>query len=168
MTGVAVKSGLLTRRSRPPCQKISHSVISTGIPTRTTAHLAAAGPQRAATIPVIDSFNPYVNWPLPMPGPFPTPGPLPTPGHPHPWPPPHIHLGMSSVTRSSSTATRIRQNMSTMPSPLGSAPMRSWKNDGHALGYSHCGWQRGGGRGSSRGRGAPGGRRRGCREERVS
>eukprot|EP00955_Chlamydomonas_euryale_P092279 364693-Chlamydomonas_euryale.AAC.13 len=64
MTGVAVKSGLLTRASRPPRQKPGHSVILTGIPTRTTAHGAAAGPQRATTIPVIDSFNPYVNWPL--------------------------------------------------------------------------------------------------------
>eukprot|EP00955_Chlamydomonas_euryale_P089371 364460-Chlamydomonas_euryale.AAC.4 len=63
MTGVAVKSGLLTGESRPPRQKPSHSVILTGIPTRTTTHWAAAGPQRAATIPVIDSFNPYVNWP---------------------------------------------------------------------------------------------------------
>eukprot|EP00955_Chlamydomonas_euryale_P041640 352058-Chlamydomonas_euryale.AAC.4 len=51
MTGVAVKSGLLT-----------------DMPTRTTIHWAAAGPQRAATIPVIDSFNPYVNWPLAMHG----------------------------------------------------------------------------------------------------
>eukprot|EP00955_Chlamydomonas_euryale_P081083 363520-Chlamydomonas_euryale.AAC.9 len=64
MTGVAVKPGLLTRGSRPPRQKTSHSVILTGIPTRTTAYWAAAGPQRAATIPVIDSLNPYVNWPL--------------------------------------------------------------------------------------------------------
>jgi len=64
MTGVAVKSGLLTGGSRPPRQKPSHSVILTGIPTRTTTHWAAAGPQRAATIPVIDSFDPYVNWPL--------------------------------------------------------------------------------------------------------
>eukprot|EP00955_Chlamydomonas_euryale_P051044 354737-Chlamydomonas_euryale.AAC.1 len=64
MTGVAVKSGLLTRESQPHCQQPSHSVILTGIPTRTTAHWAAAGSQRAATIPVIDSFNPYVNWPL--------------------------------------------------------------------------------------------------------
>eukprot|EP00955_Chlamydomonas_euryale_P062226 358313-Chlamydomonas_euryale.AAC.11 len=63
MTGAAVKSGLLTGGSQPPRQKPSHSVILTGIPTCTTTHWAAAGPQRAATIPVIDSFNPYVNWP---------------------------------------------------------------------------------------------------------
>eukprot|EP00955_Chlamydomonas_euryale_P118547 366548-Chlamydomonas_euryale.AAC.9 len=67
MTGVAVKSGLLTGGSRPPRQKPSLSVILTGIPTRTTTHWAAAGPQRAATIPVIDSFKPYVNWPLDAP-----------------------------------------------------------------------------------------------------
>eukprot|EP00955_Chlamydomonas_euryale_P060291 357670-Chlamydomonas_euryale.AAC.2 len=64
MTGVALKSGLVTKGSRPPRQKTSHSVILTGIPTRTTAHWAAAGPQRAATFPVIDLFDPYVNWPL--------------------------------------------------------------------------------------------------------
>eukprot|EP00955_Chlamydomonas_euryale_P075919 362502-Chlamydomonas_euryale.AAC.4 len=50
--------------STPPRQKPSHSLILTGIRTRTTAHWAAAGSQRAATIPVIEAFNPYVNWPL--------------------------------------------------------------------------------------------------------
>eukprot|EP00955_Chlamydomonas_euryale_P073119 361619-Chlamydomonas_euryale.AAC.8 len=36
----------------------------TGIQTRTTAHWAAVGPQRIATIPIIEAFNPYVKWPL--------------------------------------------------------------------------------------------------------
>eukprot|EP00955_Chlamydomonas_euryale_P003482 37554-Chlamydomonas_euryale.AAC.3 len=63
MTGIAVKSTLLTRVSRPPPSKASQSVILTGIPTRTSAHWAEAGSQRAATIPVIEAFNPYVNWP---------------------------------------------------------------------------------------------------------
>eukprot|EP00955_Chlamydomonas_euryale_P086546 364223-Chlamydomonas_euryale.AAC.5 len=61
MTGIAVKFGLLTTGSRPPRQKPRHSVVLTGIPTRTTADWAAAGSQRAATISVIDAFNPYVN-----------------------------------------------------------------------------------------------------------
>eukprot|EP00955_Chlamydomonas_euryale_P096603 365023-Chlamydomonas_euryale.AAC.11 len=43
MTGAAVKSGLMTRSSRPPCQNPSHSVILTGIPTRTTALLGRGG-----------------------------------------------------------------------------------------------------------------------------
>eukprot|EP00955_Chlamydomonas_euryale_P023100 243705-Chlamydomonas_euryale.AAC.1 len=47
-----------------PRQKPIHSVILTGIPTRTSAHWAEAGSRRAATIPVIEAFNPYVNWPL--------------------------------------------------------------------------------------------------------
>eukprot|EP00955_Chlamydomonas_euryale_P115267 366338-Chlamydomonas_euryale.AAC.3 len=46
---------------RPP--RPSDSVILTGVPPRTTAHWAAAGSQRAAAIPVIEAFNPYVNWP---------------------------------------------------------------------------------------------------------
>eukprot|EP00955_Chlamydomonas_euryale_P100731 365303-Chlamydomonas_euryale.AAC.18 len=61
MTGIAVKSGLLTRESRPPRHKPSHSVILTGILTCTTAHWAAVGSQHAATISVIEAFNPYVN-----------------------------------------------------------------------------------------------------------
>eukprot|EP00955_Chlamydomonas_euryale_P049705 354321-Chlamydomonas_euryale.AAC.8 len=66
MTEVATKSGLLTRGPRPPHQKPSHSIILTGVPTRTTAHWASAGSQRAATVSVIsiEAFNPYVNWPL--------------------------------------------------------------------------------------------------------
>eukprot|EP00955_Chlamydomonas_euryale_P098076 365123-Chlamydomonas_euryale.AAC.16 len=47
-----------------PCQEPSQSVILTGIPTRTTARWDAAGSRRAATIPVIEAFDPYVNWPL--------------------------------------------------------------------------------------------------------
>eukprot|EP00955_Chlamydomonas_euryale_P095275 364927-Chlamydomonas_euryale.AAC.19 len=38
MTGVAANSGLLTGGPRPPRQKPSHSIILTGIPTRTTTH----------------------------------------------------------------------------------------------------------------------------------
>ena len=45
---------------------------------------------------------------------------------------------MSSETISSSTATRIRQNISTMPSPWAKAPIKSWKKVGHAEGYSNC------------------------------
>eukprot|EP00955_Chlamydomonas_euryale_P113736 366230-Chlamydomonas_euryale.AAC.17 len=87
MTGIAVKSGLLTRGSPPPPprQKPSHSVILTGIPTRTTANWAAAGSQHTATIPVIEAFNPYVNWPL-VPPPevrsYLRPGPRPSPTPP--------------------------------------------------------------------------------------
>eukprot|EP00955_Chlamydomonas_euryale_P064093 358854-Chlamydomonas_euryale.AAC.2 len=42
-----------------PSKAQSFSLL-TGIPTRTTAHWAAAG--RAATILVIEAFTPYVNW----------------------------------------------------------------------------------------------------------
>ena len=63
-------------------------------------------------------------------------------------PTPHTLLsscdrGMSNETMSSSTATRILQNMSTMPSPWDMAPMRSWKNLGQVPGYSN--WSRSGG-----------------------
>eukprot|EP00955_Chlamydomonas_euryale_P087150 364271-Chlamydomonas_euryale.AAC.20 len=66
MTGIAVKSGLLTRGSRPPPpgQKPGHSVILTGIPTSTIDDWAAAGSRHTATISVIEAFNPCVNWPL--------------------------------------------------------------------------------------------------------
>eukprot|EP00955_Chlamydomonas_euryale_P105959 365672-Chlamydomonas_euryale.AAC.8 len=65
-TGVAVKFGLLTSESRtpPPGQEPSHLVILMGIPTCTPAHWAAARSHQAAMIPVIEAFNPYVNWPL--------------------------------------------------------------------------------------------------------
>eukprot|EP00955_Chlamydomonas_euryale_P071222 360999-Chlamydomonas_euryale.AAC.13 len=48
--------------THPPRQRPSHLVILTGIPTCTTAHWAVARSQRAATIPVIEAFNPCVNW----------------------------------------------------------------------------------------------------------
>lgn len=47
------------------------------------------------------------------------------------------HLGMSSDTMSSSTDSRMRQNMSTTPSPCAVAAMRSWKNVGQCAGYSY-------------------------------
>ena len=48
------------------------------------------------------------------------------------------NLGMSRLTTSWSTATRMRQNMSTAWGPSGSIAKSSWKKLGHSLGYSTC------------------------------